>query len=447
MKRKRFELSNVQIIALGFLLLILFGTGLLMLPFSSAAGETTSLYQALFTAVSASCVTGLVVVDTATHWSVFGQLVILFMIQTGGLGFVSIATVFLSFARKNLGLRSRSLMAESINTERIAGLRGFVKRIILGTVLIEGAGALILLQPFVPVFGWRRGIYYAVFHSVSAFCNAGFDLMGAKYGPFSSFVSFTGSLPLNITFILLITVGGIGFFVWEDVCRYRFRFRRYSLTSKIVIVTSLILTFGGAVLFYLFEAGHALKDLPAGEKIVAALFQSVTCRTAGFNTADLEQLTDPSILLSSLLMLIGGSPGSTAGGIKTTSIAVIYIFLYSSMRRRRSADVFRRSLPDTAIKKATGVAVFNLSLILLASLVLSAQGDLGLRDVLFEAFSAMGTVGMSTGITRSLTVFSGSAIMMLMFCGRVGSITLASAILERRAPPAVRLPEEVVTIG
>ncbi len=440
------KLSNMQIIALGFFLLVLLGAALLMLPFATAPGEKTSFLTALFTSVSATCVTGLVVVDTATHWTFFGQIVLLLLIQIGGLGFITVATVFLSFARKKLGLRNLSLMAESISAGGFGGLRALTKRILFGTLLFEGVAAVLLSVPFVRAFGGARGLWYALFHSVSAFCNAGFDLMGGR-GPFSSFETFADDVTVNVVLMILITVGGIGFSVWEDLRVNRFRWKRYSLHTKIAVSVSLILTFGGAVLFYVFERPGQLAETSVGGAAMRALFQSVTCRTAGFNTIALDRLSTPSVLLSCVLMLVGGSTGSTAGGIKTTTIAVMFLFMFSEMRARRQAQLFGRTVSDAAGKKAASIITFNLALILSASVVITAVQPLPLRDVLFETFSAMGTVGMTTGVTRSLAPVSRCMIMLLMFCGRVGSVALASAFLEKRAENGIRFPVEEIKLG
>ncbi|MBR5410795.1 MAG: Trk family potassium uptake protein [Clostridia bacterium] len=440
------KMTNVQIITIGFLLLALIGACLLSLPIASRDRTWTPFLPSLFTSVSASCVTGLIVVDTATHWSLFGQIVIITLIQIGGLGFITIATAFLSFMRKGLGLKSRALMAESVNTGRIAGLRGYVRYIVKGAILIESAGTVLLAIPFIREFGVWKGIYYGVFHSISAFCNAGFDLMGVKE-PFSSLVSYCDRAYINIVFILLITVGGIGFQVWEDVRKYRWRLKRYSLHSKLVLVVSAVLTFGGAFAYYVFERNALFADVGVGEALLSALFQSVTCRTAGFNTVDLSKLSDPSALLSCFLMFIGGSPGSTAGGIKTTTLAIMFIYLVSSLRSSAGEpQLFGRSLDPAGLRKASGVVCFNFSLVMIASFVISAYG-LPLTQVLFEAFSAMGTVGMSMGITRELPNIGLVLIMLLMFCGRVGSVTLASALLEKRVRPKVQYPKEDINIG
>ncbi len=442
----RLKMTNVQIIAAGFALIALIGTILLMLPVSSASGEATPFMTALFTSVSASCVTGLVLVDTAVHWSFFGQLVILILIQLGGLGFMTVATFFLSFAKKNINLRKRSIMAESINTAHISGLKKITRRILLGSALFEGIGAILLSIRFIGDFGLFRGIYYGIFHSVSAFCNAGFDLMGTRE-EFCSFTAYSDDLLVNLTLTVLITVGGIGFLVWDDIVKKRCHFRKYQLHTKIVLVTSAILTFGGALLIFVFERNGLFAGLDFGQQLIRSLFTSVTCRTAGFNTVDFAFLSRASILIMCFLMLVGGSSGSTAGGIKTTTVAVIFLNLISGLRGISRPRIFGRTLEEDARKKAVTVCSFNLVLIFIAVTLICAMQDFSLSDVLFEVFSAMGTVGMTTGITRSLNDVSKIIIIFLMFAGRVGSISFALALLEKRAQPSVLYPTEAITVG
>lgn len=440
------KLTHLQFIALGFAVMILIGTVLLSLPFSSQSGEPTSVLTSMFTVVSASCVTGLVLVDTATHWSLFGQIVIITLIQIGGLGFMTIATLLFSFVRKNLGLRSRAIMAESINTSHIAGLKKLTRKIIIGTLIFEGSGAVLLSIRFIPQFGFVKGIYYSVFHAISAFCNAGFDLMGIKE-PFCSLVDYSDDLLINITLMLLITIGGIGFLVWDDIYTNKHHFKRYHLHTKIVLSVSFILTFGGALLFWLFEKDLSLSGLSVKEQILASLFSSVTVRTAGFNTVDLSGLSDATVLFLSGLMFIGGSSGSTAGGIKTTTIAVIVIFLFYGLRSKRRPQLFGRALEENSVRKASSVMFFNFILAFSALIAICALQDFELRDVVFETFSAMGTVGMSTGITRDLSTVSKCIIMFLMYCGRVGSTSFALALLEKKVDPPVLCPVENITIG
>lgn len=422
------------------------GTLLLMLPVSSATGEVTGFIPSLFTATSASCVTGLVMVDTGTHWSFFGQAVVLVLIQIGGLGFMTIATLFSRLVRRRMSMRERGVMAESINTVRVGRIMEITSTIGLGTLIFELAGAVLLAIRFIPEFGLGQGLWYSVFHSVSAFCNAGFDLMGVK-APFSSLVSYSDDALVSITIMLLIILGGIGFLVWDDVRQKGLRWKRYDLQTKLVILTTLILIFGGALLFFFLERGRMNADMPLGEQILVSFFSAVTPRTAGFNSVDTAALSDASKLLTVILMFIGGSPGSTAGGIKTTSVAVVFIFLFSGIRGRRGAYVFGRRIPDDAMKRSGMIVSTNLMLALSGALVLCGTQSLPLGDVLIEVFSAIGTVGMSTGITRELTTLSALVVALLMYCGRVGSVSFAMALLERRTDPPVTYPEEQVTVG
>ncbi len=440
------QLSYVQTIALGFLTVIAAGTILLMLPAASQNGEATGLVTALFTSVSASCVTGLVLVDTATYWSGFGQAVILLLIQLGGLGFMTIATLFSRLLRRRMSLRERGVMAESINTVRVGRILEITYTIGLGTLIFELSGAVLLAMRFIPEFGFAQGLWYSVFHSVSAFCNAGFDLMGVKE-PFSSLVSYSDDALVSITIMLLIILGGIGFLVWDDIRQKGLKWRRYDLQTKLVIVTTLALVFGGALLFFVIERNRMNADMPLGEQVLVSFFSAVTPRTAGFNSVDTASLSDASKLLTVILMFIGGSPGSTAGGIKTTTVAVAFVFLFSGIRGRRGAYVFGRRIPDDAMKRSGMIVSTNLMLALFGALVLCGTQSLPLSDVLIEVFSAIGTVGMSTGITRELSTLSALVVALLMYLGRVGSVSFAMALLERRMDPPVTYPEEQVTVG
>ena len=393
----RSHLTQTQFIAYGFLGIILIGSLLLMLPISSKTGETSSFLNCLFTATSASCVTGLVAYDTWSHWSLFGQLVILAMIQIGGLGFVTIG-VFLSIVlRRKIGLKERGLMQESVNTLEIGGVVRLAQKIIVGTAIFEGTGAVLLAIRFIPQFGLVRGIYYGIFHSVSAFCNAGFDLMGCQ-GPYSSLVNYYNDWLVNLVVMSLIVIGGIGFIVWEDLNRHGLHFHRYMLHTKIVLLTTFVLLFGSAWLFYQFEKNHLLVGMDTSGKILTSLFSSVTARTAGFNTVDTGALTDASKMLTVILMFIGGSPGSTAGGVKTTTIIVMYLHLWSSIQRTYGVNAFGRRLEDDVLKRASAIFMVNLTLALGASLFIMATQQFPVMDVLFESFSASGTVGMTTGI-------------------------------------------------
>jgi trk system potassium uptake protein TrkH len=442
----KLRLTHVQIIVAGYLSIVLLGTLLLSLPIASADGQAAPFRVALFTAVSSSCVTGLVLRDTATGWTTFGHVVILLLIQVGGLGFMTVATFLYHAFQKRMGLRSRELMVESINTTHVGGIMHLAWKIVVLTAVIEGAGALLLLTRFAPRFGLNRGLWYAVFHSVSAFCNAGFDLMGTL-SPGCSLTPFYDDAVANITLILLIQIGGLGFLVWEDLMRCRWRVRRWRLHTKLVIVTSAVLTFGGALLFFFFESGATGEDLSLGGRIWTALFASVTARTAGFNTVSVGDMAGGSKLLTIFLMVIGGSPGSTAGGVKTTTLAVIILFSYASFRGRERPAVFGRSISQETFRKSCGVLFFNINIALIASIVLCAWQPLDPVDAVFEAVSAIGTVGMTTGITQSLCGFSSYLIALLMFLGRVGSVSFAVALLAKRSAPPVEYPAEEITVG
>ena len=442
----KLRLTHVQIIVAGFLLIVLVGTLLLSLPFASADGRSAPFLTALFTAVSSSCVTGLVLRDTATGWSGFGHAVILLLIQIGGLGFMTIATFLYHTFQKRMGLRARELMVESINTTHVGGIMRLAWKIVILTAAFEGAGALLLLIRFAPRFGFWRGLWYAVFHSVSAFCNAGFDLMGIL-SPGCSLTPFYDDALVNLTLVVLIQVGGLGFLVWDDLILRKLEFKRWRLHTKLVLIVSAILTFGGALLFFFLEADATGEGLTLGGRIWTALFASVTARTAGFNTVSIPDMAGASKLLTIFLMVVGGSPGSTAGGVKTTSMAVIALYAYASFRGREKPTVFGRSISAETFRKSCGVLFFNLSLAFIAAVLLCAFQPLDPVDAVFETVSAIGTVGMSTGITSSLHSASAVVIALLMFLGRVGSVSFAVALLEKRSAPPVDYPAEQITVG
>ncbi len=444
MKRK---FSQTRLIAMGYISIIIIGTILLMLPISSQSGESAGFVPALFTAVSSSCVTGLVVLDTATSWSFFGQAVIITLIQIGGLGFMTIATMFSLLLKRKMGLREREIMVESINTEHIGGITKLTKKIAIGTAIFEGIGAVLFATRFIPEFGVAKGIWYSVFHSISAFCNAGFDLMGIKE-PYSSLVSFSDDAVVILTASMLVITGGIGFLVWDDISKKKLKFRRYQLHTKIVLTVTAILLVVPCILFLIFERNFTNAGLGAGESLLNAVFDSVTARTAGFNSTDTAALAPASKILTVFLMFIGGSPGSTAGGIKTTTLAVIAISTFNGITRRQSKGIFGRRLEKDAIHKASSVVFTNMSLAIFGVIaILAIQPDFNIADVIFECVSAIGTVGMTTGITRDLATASRLIIAFLMFCGRVGSVSFALALMEKKAAPPVKNPREKITIG
>lgn len=436
--------TNVEILALGFAIVILVGTFLLLLPISS---NHTDFLDALFTATSATCVTGLVVYDTATHWTLFGQIVILILIQIGGLGFITIGVFLATYLKKKISLRQRGLIEESVSSLKLAGGVKLVKHIIKGTFLFERIGAVILSLVFIEDFGLLKGIYLGIFHSVSAFCNAGFDLLGI-IEPYGSLTPYASNIVVNITIMILIIIGGLGFVVWQDLYEKKLHFRNYLLQTKIVLITSFIFIFGGAFLFYIFEYQHALASLSSEEAILASFFQSITCRTAGFNTIDVSHLKPATSLLMMLMMFVGGSPGSTAGGIKTTTFAVLIIFVYSTMTNKSEANAFNRRFDSKTIKKACSVFLINFIFIIISSFIIfNDQPHLPMQDTFFEIFSALGTVGISTGITRVLSMTSKITIILLMYCGRVGSLTLALSLSKKKKISNCKNPVEKISIG
>ena len=442
------KMTYTQIIALGYFCVILTGTLLLLLPLATRAGEHTGFLTALFTATSSTCVTGLVVVDTSLHWTVFGQIVIILMIQVGGLGFVTMGVLFSMFLRRKISLSTRSLLQESMNANQLGGMVKLVRGILKGTLLFEGTGAILLAIRFVPQYGFLKGVYYSVFHAISAFCNAGFDLMGTQSGAYSSFVSYVSDPIVPTVFMILIVVGGIGFFVWQDLAVNKWNWKKYSLHTKLVLSSTAVLLIGGTIVYYLLERQNVLAGMSTGEGIFAAMFSSVTARTAGFNTTDVGGLTTASKLFTMMLMFVGGSPGSTAGGIKTVTLMVMLVYVWSNLRGCRSCNIFGRRLDDENIKKASNVIVISILLAVTAILALSClQQELPLEDLMLEVFSAIGTVGMSTGITRSLTTASRLIVILLMFCGRIGSMSFALSFTERKKVAPVQLPSEKVMIG
>lgn len=440
------RLSKAQTIALGFFIIIMTGTFLLMLPISSRSGTFTAFQDALFTATSATCVTGLIVVDTYQHWNMFGQVVILSLIQIGGLGFITMGMFFSIFLRRKIGLKERNLIQESVNTLQLGGVVRLVKKIVFGTLLMEGLGAVILFIRFLPDMGVGRALWNGVFHSVSAFCNAGFDLMG-KYEAYTSLVPYYNDVVVNAVIMGLIIIGGIGFIVWDDITIKKWHVKRYRLHTKIVLTITAVLIFGGALLFYLFERENLLAGMDAKGQVLTSLFGSVTARTAGFNTTDTGAYTPATKLMTSMLMFIGGSPGSTAGGVKTTTVVVLILVVVASLRNRNELNVFGRRLDEEEVRKASTVFSMNLILFLASVLAICAMQPLALDDVIFEVASAIGTVGMTTGITRDLTAVSRYIIILLMYCGRIGSMSFALSFIEKKKRAEVKAPKERITIG
>lgn len=423
-------------------MLIMLGTFLLMLPISSRRGSITAFSDALFTATSATCVTGLVVKDTATYWSVFGQGVIFILIQIGGMGVITIGLTVMRASGMKIGLWHRSTMQESIAAPHIGGILRFTSFIVKTTVLIELIGAALLFPVFCADFGAAKGLWYSLFHSVSAFCNAGFDLMGTRE-PFSSLTSYSGNIYVNCIIMLLIVAGGIGFLVWGDIKTYKHRFTRYSLQSKIVLLTTSILIVLPALYFFFNEYG----SMDFSERSVSSFFQSVTTRTAGFNTQDLTNMSESDSILMIVLMLIGGSPGSTAGGMKTVTFAVLFMSAITVFSRKRDVQCFKRRISDDTVRNAGAVFFMYLFLFLVSGAVISKFEHIPLVTSLFETSSAIGTVGLTLGITTKLSMLSKAILMMLMFFGRVGGLTLIYAALPSSGSKNSRLPLENISIG
>ncbi len=441
-------MSAQGVIALGFAAIIALVTLLLMLPASSRAGTWTDPLTALFTATSAVCVTGLVVVDTATHWSVFGRCVLLAGIQIGGLGVMTVIALAAMMMNRRIGLRQRTLLVESVATLHIGGIVRLVRRALYGTLLLELGGALLLALRFVPLLGPGRGVFYAVFHAVSAFCNAGFDLMGTVTGPFSSLESFVSDPLVNLVAVSLILLGGLGFFVWDDLIENKFRFRRLQLHTRVVLVITPVIVLVPACLFYVFEAGASMAGMDTGTRMLASLFSAVTPRTAGFDTVPTAELSSAGSLLTVLLMLTGGNPGSTAGGAKTTTMLVLLLLAVSILRREEDIRLFGRRLPEDLMRRACSIVIIYVSLAMLSTLAIcAAQPELALQDVIIEVFSAINTVGMSTGLTRELGTFARLIIILLMYAGRLGSLTFALLIARHPSPSPLRCPQERILIG
>ena len=439
--RKR-RLSSFQIIILGFAGVILLGALLLMLPISATARCVTPFHEALFTATSAVCVTGLVVQDTGSYWSVFGQAVILTLIQIGGLGVVTVAASFALLSGRRISLMQRSIMQDAISAPKVGGIVRLTRFILRGTFLIELIGALAMLPVFCRDYGWR-GIWMAVFHSISAFCNAGFDILGTNDNLYPSLTGYVQNPVINITIMLLIITGGIGFLTWDDICENKLHFHRYRMQSKVIVIVTLVLIVLPALFFFFADFGA----LPLGERIQAALFQSVTPRTAGFNTVDLSAMSGASLGVMILLMLIGGSPGSTAGGMKTTTLAVLLANAAATFRRRDSAQFFGRRLDCGAVKTAATILTMYLALFFGGGVFISIYENLPLSSCLYEAASAVGTVGLTLGITPQLHIPSQMVLIALMYLGRVGGLTLIYAALSGKKTSNAKLPLEEITVG
>ena len=440
-RRKR-RLSSFQIITLGFAGVILLGALLLMLPISTTGENVTPFNETLFTATSAVCVTGLVVQDTGCYWSTFGQAVILTLIQIGGLGVVTVAASFALLSGRKISLMQRSTMQDAISAPKVGGIVRLTRFILRGTFLIELLGALAVLPVFCRDYGWR-GIWMAVFHSISAFCNAGFDILGTENNLYPSLTGYTGSPIINITIMLLIMIGGIGFLTWDDICEHKWHFHRYRVQSKVILVITGFLIVVPAAFFF-FEDFSAL---PTGTQLLVSFFQSVTTRTAGFNTVALSAMSSASKGIMILLMLIGGAPGSTAGGMKTTTLGVLLANAVATFRQRDNAQFFKRRIDCNTVKTASTILTMYLTLFFGGGIFISVYEHLPLSDCLYETSSAVGTVGLTLGITPQLHIPSQIVLIILMYLGRVGGLTLIYATLSGKKAGNAKLPQEKITVG
>ena len=439
---KNRKISPFQVIVTGFLAVILTGTLLLMIPAASADGKSAGFFDALFTATSATCVTGLVVRDTATGWSAGGKIIILCLIQIGGMGVITVSALISFLLKKRFSLRQREILQESISASSIGGVVKAASFIVKVIFFIELLGAACLFPVFLREYSVPKAAGMALFHSVSAFCNGGFDLMGEKEA-FSSLTFFRDSVPVNLVVCALILLGGIGFRTWDDVRRFGIHLKRYSLQSKLVLTFSVILI----VLPFAYFMAAEFDGLSAGERVLPALFQTVTARTAGFNTVDLSGLKDSSVILMILLMMIGGASGSTAGGMKINTIAVLIITLAAVFRQQKNVSVFGRRIAADVVHKAAAVLTLYQTAFLLASMAISLLENLPARESMFEAASAIATVGLSMGVTPTLGAASRVILIILMFLGRVGGLTFIFAILRDERTGFGKFPEEDISVG
>ena len=435
--------SPARLISLGFAATILLGSALLMLPCSVRDGAELKYIDALYTSTSAVCVTGLIAVDAGDTFTSFGQVILALLIQIGGLGVITIAIAVLTWTKHKIGLRERAAVRDSLAATQIGGVVRLMRFIVSTTFVIEFIGAVLLSIVFVPEFGFFKGIWYGIFHSVSSFCNAGIDILGGKGNEFASLTAYAGNPLVIITVSLLIVSGGIGFLTWDDIRKHKFRLREYRLQSKIILSATAILIILPAVWFFFFD----FSSESTGRRILMSLFMAITPRTAGSNTADLNSMTSASKFITILLMLTGGASGSTAGGIKINTVTLLFIAMISIFRRNRDVNVFRRRISDAIIRRAAAVASLYITLWALGGIAISAIEGLPVLDCLYETASAIGTVGLSLGITPALSTASRIILTAFMFIGRMGGITFAFATIIKKNDPTARLPEEKINVG
>lgn len=441
------KLNAVQTLALGFIAVIFIGGVILSLPISSASGESTNLLDALFTSTSAVCVTGLVTLDTGTHWNAFGQTVIILLIEIGGLGFMSFTTFLAILLGKKITLRDRLMMQEAMNTFNIQGLVKMVKYVLGFTFAVQFFGALLLSTQLVPEFGVKKGFLYSIFHSISAFCNAGFDL----FGNFSSLTGYSNNVVIILSISALIVIGGIGFTVWLEIYNYRYKgMKKLSVHTKIVLLITSVLLIGGFVAMFLLEYNNpeTIGNMGLKDKLLNSFFASVSPRTAGFNSISTDGMTTAGKFLTILLMFIGGSPGSTAGGLKTATFGLVILTVISVIKGRSDTEAFGRRFSKELIYKSFALLIIAMGLVIVVTMLLSiTEKGVEFIDLLYEATSAFGTVGLTTGVTQSLSSVGRVIIMIMMYLGRVGPLTVALALTNRKKKADYKYPEGKILIG
>lgn len=445
-KHKLHRLSGVQILAFGYLIVILVGSFFLSLPIASKSREWTPYINSFFASTSATCVTGLTPYDTFSHWSGFGQAVILILIQIGGIGFMTFVSLIAMFLKRKIGLYERKILMQSAGSLKLGGVVALVKRVVIGTLVFETIGTCLLMIVFVPKLGFGLGLWNSIFHSVSAFCNAGIDLMG-RYQAFSSFTLFYDNIIVNLTIMFLIVTGGLGFIVWSDIWDCKANPKKLQLHTKIVLIATAILIFVPTILIMIFERNNLFKDMSFGKSLLCALFQAVTPRTAGFNTIDIGNLSNSTSLLTMILMFIGGNSGSTAGGIKVTTLVVLLFNTFSMSRKNGEVIIFKRRIDSNLVRQASAVLITYLAFVLVGTIIICAIEPYSIKDVMFEVISAIGTVGLSTGITPVLSGGSKLVLCLLMYVGRLGALSFTLAFVEKMNAPILNRPIGKILIG
>lgn len=445
--RKKRHFTSFQIISLGFLIVILTGSFLLMLPISTNGPGGASFWDSLFTATSAVCVTGLVLHDTAQYWSYFGQFVIITLIQIGGMGVVTVSIAIAMLSGRKIGLMQRSTMCEAISAHHVGGIVRMTGFILKTTMMIEVTGAAVMFPVFCRDFGVLKGLWYSLFHSISAFCNAGFDLLGVRQ-EFSSLTTYADNPVINLTIMALIVIGGIGFLTWDDIKTHKLHIKKYRMQSKVILTVTSLLILLPALYFYFVEfSADKWSDMSLSERMLGSFFQSVTPRTAGFNTVDLTALSEAGVFIMIILMITGGSPGSTAGGIKTTTIAVLFSSALAVFKRKGETNCFHRRISENTVNHAATILLMYLVLFLSGGIAISCIEGIPILDCLFETASAIGTVGLTLGITTELSLISRFILIVLMFWGRVGGLTLVFAAISSRHLDVSKFPMEKITVG